>query len=459
MRVEKDLTTLQSIERFACDHHDHVSFAKAWMLMSKGVAHALDYDFGLVPPAVMAAVERRLKGRLRRTISGLLGSAVSELALDRARLTTCFGGLGIRVAQMGFAAQATNWSSVDLHKAFMTTMCEALGSPRQGAHPEEVTALASKADLLTAGVAVDDYAKVMVEHAVDLHKAVMTNICVALNRPIRELHPEIATELAAKTDLLLSWVAVVEHARETMEDKVSNLDKRAAEIVRPALVQTKLQSKILSAAETVHAAKLHSDMPPEQQAIMLSAWEPGTGTYWTAVHKSPTELSQNAQWRMATALRLGAAPDADPRSMCALLKGNDGDICEQSLSALPFYSTFGGARARPRLAVQCTLRKLIEQAGSYADTERHVPELLDWLQKNNEAAPEMRCAISDVVSWFQVVLQQLWIDVSVRCPHAGRYNESVETRGGCSCCGGGENEALWNGFARASLRDLRKTGQ
>ena len=82
---------------------------------------------------------------------GALGSAVSELAWDRAKLTKCFGGLGIRVAQMGFAAQATYWSAVDLHKAFMTTICEALGRPLQGAHPEEVTALAAKADLLTAG--------------------------------------------------------------------------------------------------------------------------------------------------------------------------------------------------------------------------------------------------------------------------------------------------------------------
>ena len=41
-RVEKALMTLQSIERFAYDQHDHVSFAKAWMLASRGVAHALD---------------------------------------------------------------------------------------------------------------------------------------------------------------------------------------------------------------------------------------------------------------------------------------------------------------------------------------------------------------------------------------------------------------------------------
>ena len=39
-----------------------------------------------------------------------------------------------------------------------------------------------------------------------------------------------------------------------------------------------------------------------------------------------TELPQNAQWRMATALRLGATPDAGPRSTCALRKGKEGDM-------------------------------------------------------------------------------------------------------------------------------------
>ena len=58
-RVEKALATLQNIERFACDQHDHVSFAKACMLMSKGLVHALDYDFRIVPPAVTAEVQRR----------------------------------------------------------------------------------------------------------------------------------------------------------------------------------------------------------------------------------------------------------------------------------------------------------------------------------------------------------------------------------------------------------------
>ena len=131
------------------------------------------------------------------------------------------------------------------------------------------------------------------------------------------------------------------------------------------------------------------------------------------MHKSPTELAQNAQWRMATALRLGATPDAGPRST-ALRKGNDGDICEQSLAEHPFHPfccQYGGARNRPHRAVQHPAQ-LDWTSRGYADLERHVPELNDWVSNNDEAAPKAQCAILDVVSWFPGDLQQLWIDVS-----------------------------------------------
>ena len=150
------------------------------------------------------------------------------------------------------------------------------------------------------------------------------------------------------------------------------------------MAYAKLQSRILSASEAVHAAKLHH----ECRGL-------GTGTTCTAMHKSPTEMLQNAQRRMATALRLGATPDAGLGATCALHKGNDGDMCEHSLAKHPFHPIcckFGEARARPHLAVLCTLHRLIEieQAGGYADMERHVPELRDWVQKNNEVAGERK---------------------------------------------------------------------
>ena len=291
-------------------------------------------------------------------MSVLLGSEVSELAWERAKLPTCFGGLGIRVAQMGFAAQATYWSAVDLHKAVMSNICEALNRPIRVMHPEIAAALAAKTDLLLSG------SLLMSMQRSRLRTRLASCTRQALGRRTSERWKLVARPLYRQqtgsqnierfacdqhdhvsfakawmpmskgTDLLATGVAVDEYARVKVENEASRVyeaspwaaDKRAAEIVRPAPVQAadsvppkslardmafaKLQSKILSAAEAVQAARLHSEMLPEQQAIMLSAGGPGTGKSWTAMHKSPTELPQNAQWRMATALRLGATPDA-----------------------------------------------------------------------------------------------------------------------------------------------------
>ena len=111
---------------------------------------------------------------------------------------------------------------------------------------EEVMALAAEADLLTARVAADDHAKVMVEHGASL---------------VYEASP---------------WA----------------VDKRTAEIVRPALVQSadwdppkslardmafaKLQSRILSAAEAVQAAKLHGDLS-QLPCLVRAVGRPCTG--------------------------------------------------------------------------------------------------------------------------------------------------------------------------------------
>ena len=65
-RLVKSPKTLQGIERFACDRHDHVNFAKAWVLLSWGVAHASDCEFRLVLPLVMSPLQRRLAKRPRR---------------------------------------------------------------------------------------------------------------------------------------------------------------------------------------------------------------------------------------------------------------------------------------------------------------------------------------------------------------------------------------------------------
>ena len=91
-RVKQALATLKNIERIACDQHDQLRFANAWMLTSRGVAQALDCDFRLVSP--------------------------------------CSGPAAARpnmFCSVRFKTKATFWSSVDLHAAVMPRICEALG--------------------------------------------------------------------------------------------------------------------------------------------------------------------------------------------------------------------------------------------------------------------------------------------------------------------------------------------
>ena len=76
----------------------------------------------------------------------------------------------------------------------------------------------------------------------------------------------------------------------------------------------------MCAAEVVQAVRLDQDPLTEQQAVTLSAGGQGTGTTRTALHRSKTDILQNAQWKMAIALRLGATLDTGPRGTCAFKK-------------------------------------------------------------------------------------------------------------------------------------------
>ncbi len=58
------------------------------------------------------------------------------------------------------------------------------------------------------------------------------------------------------------------------------------------------------------------------------------------------------------------------------------------------------------------------------DLERVVPELLFGELGEHTAAD----AIIDLVARFPAGFRQLWIDVTVRCPHALRYSVSDEKR-------------------------------
>ena len=161
------------------------------------------------------------------------------------------------------------------------------------------------------------------------------------------------------------------------------MGKRAAEIVRTAPVQAadKVPPKSLARDTAFCKVTVEDFACSGGGAGCEVTWRHAPGTtghhakcgrtwHWHVLdsHAQVTDrTAQNAQWRMATALPLGATPDAGPRSTCALRKGNDGDMVEKSLATHPFHPfccKYGRAKARPHRAVQHTLRRLIEQAGA-----------------------------------------------------------------------------------------------
>ena len=132
-RLKKAMTTLESIERFesGCGQVGRHPCNDAWKTSSG----------------------RRCQQCLVDVYPNLHGSGPS--------FPPAFGGQGIRVARLGFAAQATCWFAIDLHKAVMPNICGALRRLLLERHLEETFAQGAEADLLTAGVAVDDYLRIL----------------------------------------------------------------------------------------------------------------------------------------------------------------------------------------------------------------------------------------------------------------------------------------------------------
>ena len=128
-------------------------------------------------------------------------------------------------------------------------------------------------------------------------------------------------------------------------------------------------------------------------------------------------VSQSAQWRMATAVRLCATADAGPRSTCALRRGNDGDMCEQSLVKHP--------EPEPdRTEQSCALCTGLS-------SKQGVVRTWSGMFRRRSGARDDVCHCGR----FPGVLQQLWMDVSVRCPHAGRYTDSASNTGVAAVAG------------------------
>ena len=115
--------------------------------------------------------------------------------------------------------------------------------------------------------------------------------------------------------------------------------------------------------------------------------------------------------------------------MCAIPAKADArtDFCGHALDARmvhPQLCKQGPARMRPHRALAAALARELRRCGAEVDLERTVIELAQYDNEGN-----IREAILDLVVGFPGAVQQLFIDVTIRCPHAGRYEHAAHSPG------------------------------
>eukprot|EP00973_Karenia_brevis_P029599 4083168-Karenia_brevis.AAC.1 len=113
-------------------------------------------------------------------------------------------------------------------------------------------------------------------------------------------------------------------------------------------------------------------------------------------------------------------------------EGKEKEPCGHVLDEKMVHPTIckqGVSRMRPHRALAASACALLRKAGAEVDTERVVPELLsgDPGVRRATAGEEETPAVDaklDLVASFLAGPKQYWLDVTIRSPHAARYDNA-----------------------------------
>ncbi|CAK0877910.1 unnamed protein product, partial [Prorocentrum cordatum] len=199
----------------------------------------------------------------------------------------------------------------------------------------------------------------------------------------------------------------------------------------PARAPRRFASRIFRHLEALEATRLWGSLGAERREGLLSSGGPGAGALWLQMPAQPADYfptAATAPFRAATLRRLGAL-SSPPGATCRIKRrgGDCEDICGQQLDRTlrhPQLCKQGPARMRPHRALAATLARLLRECRAEVDIERTVTEL-------ERVTPTGRVeeAILDLVVSFPGSVQPLYVDVTIRCPHAARYLRAATVAG------------------------------
>ena len=243
--------------------------------------------------------------------------------------------------------------------------------------------------------------------------------CEALGRPLHGVHPEETTALTAKADLLLAGVKVFEASPWAA-------DQRAAEIVAGLVCRWRVPPKSLARDMAFAAAEAVYKLRSQRNAYGTTSHHDQCGRTWL-LDGGHAQVTDRIGAECAMEDGCGATPEAGPRTTCALRKGNDRDMSEQSLAADSFHSLLQIRRSQKQAASRSPVH--IAQAHSASRGTRGFGAPCPRTQRMGEKQQRGCTGVAVRHLGCGLLVPRLWVDVSVRCPRAERKNERTSKPG------------------------------
>jgi len=202
----------------------------------------------------------------------------------------------------------------------------------------------------------------------------------------------------------------------------------------PGRVPKRMIGRICKHLDAIEAAKLYLD--PQQapddhdraykRQVMLSSGGPFSGSIWTEI-PSEREFFDQSHFTMATRRRLAVVQVSEGLT-CQLAESAGTSVARPCGEILDYRLTHpcsacakGPAKNRTHEFLKTSLGNALQACQAQMDFERLVPELCRGDTTKGIATD----AIMDIVAAFPNATRQYWIDVTVRSPHAERYNTSA----------------------------------
>ena len=189
---------------------------------------------------------------------------------------------------------------------------------------------------------------------------------------------------------------------------------------------------------------------------MLSSGGAHAGAIWTDVPRAPFEFFQASHFVQATRRRLGVVTCLLGSTCCVQQPQKNagpvrrcGEMLDWRLTHPTTTCVQHGAKNRAHDFLKNNIAHQLRDAGAFVDIERCVPDLVKETDRTDGGID----AIMDVVAAFPNATRQHWIDVTVRSPHAERYNTSG-TRNACNCPGFAATKGAEDKWERYQSEDV-----